>query len=121
MDRFFIREGTGHQNQNQKQKQQQTKSSYDYSSRGKADLEGKDNNNINSNNAGSSNNVERMMNLNAESLSVVHNNRQKHLPIHKQRELLPIFRYKTSILYLLEKYQTLVLVGGKKLMFLDDS
>jgi ATP-dependent RNA helicase DDX35 len=55
--------------------------------------------------------VERSLHLSTENATVIHNNRQRHLPIHKQRELLPIFHYKTAIIYLLEKFQTLVLVG----------
>lgn len=41
------------------------------------------------------------------------NNRHKHYSIKQQRESLPIFRCRTQILYLLEKYRTLVLIGGK--------
>jgi HrpA-like RNA helicase len=40
-------------------------------------------------------------------------NRHKHLALSQQRQLLPIFRYRTEILYAIEKYQTLVLIGGK--------
>lgn len=39
-------------------------------------------------------------------------NRHKHLSLKQQRELLPIHRVKNEILYLLEKFTTLVLVGG---------
>lgn len=38
-------------------------------------------------------------------------NRHHHLPLEAQRQRLPVFQYRTHILYLLEKYQTLVLVG----------
>lgn len=38
-------------------------------------------------------------------------NRNISLPLDEQRKRLPIFKYKQHILYLLEKYQTLVLVG----------
>lgn len=38
-------------------------------------------------------------------------NRHKHLSLHQQRQLLPIYRYRSQILYALEKYRTLVLVG----------
>eukprot|EP01031_Cornospumella_fuschlensis_P027321 gene27321-33006_t len=38
-------------------------------------------------------------------------NRYKHLSLKQQRELLPICRVKKEILYLLEKFTTLVLVG----------
>lgn len=40
-------------------------------------------------------------------------NRHKHLSLRQQRELLPIFRVKREILYALEKYRTLVLIGGE--------
>jgi HrpA-like RNA helicase len=56
--------------------------------------------------------LERNTSVNPESGIPIHSKRQKHLPIQRQRELLPIYRYKTNILYLLEKYQTLVIVGG---------
>jgi hypothetical protein len=40
------------------------------------------------------------------------NNRHKHMPLNQQRQLLPIFAYKSQILYALEKYRTIVLIGG---------
>lgn len=39
-------------------------------------------------------------------------NRHKHLALRQQRELLPIFRVKREILFLLENCRTLVLLGG---------
>lgn len=33
------------------------------------------------------------------------------LSVQKQRELLPVFKYRTHILYLLERYQTVVVIG----------
>lgn len=44
--------------------------------------------------------------------AAIHSHRHKHLTLRQQRELLPIFRYKYSILYSLEKYKTLILIGG---------
>eukprot|EP01039_Chlorochromonas_danica_P009111 gene9111-10058_t len=38
-------------------------------------------------------------------------NRHKHLALRQQRELLPIFRVKKEILYAIENYRTLVLLG----------
>lgn len=38
-------------------------------------------------------------------------NKNISLPLDEQRKRLPIFQYKQHVLYLLEKYQTLVLVG----------
>eukprot|EP01040_Poterioochromonas_malhamensis_P015813 gene15813-17777_t len=57
------------------------------------------------------NDVERATSIPSEGGTTLHSLRQKHLPIHKQRELLPIYRYRSAILYLLEKYQTLILLG----------
>jgi len=39
-------------------------------------------------------------------------NRHKHLSVDQQRQLLPIFHCRRQILYALEKYTTVVLVGG---------
>eukprot|EP00602_Paraphysomonas_sp_CaronLab_P003104 CAMPEP_0185033384 /NCGR_PEP_ID=MMETSP1103-20130426/22251_1 /TAXON_ID=36769 /ORGANISM="Paraphysomonas bandaiensis, Strain Caron Lab Isolate" /LENGTH=635 /DNA_ID=CAMNT_0027569627 /DNA_START=40 /DNA_END=1944 /DNA_ORIENTATION=+ len=41
----------------------------------------------------------------------LHPGRHKHLPISYQRQLLPIHRHKRELLYCLEKYKVLVLVG----------
>ena len=38
-------------------------------------------------------------------------NRNKHLSLHQQRQVLPIYQYRNQILYAVEKYRTLVLVG----------
>ncbi|KAI5639569.1 helicase associated domain (HA2) domain-containing protein [Phthorimaea operculella] len=63
--------------------------------------------------------VETLINPNAESAlssdtdsktNFVYN-RYHHLPLDTQRQKLPIFQYRNHILYLLEKYQTLVLIG----------
>lgn len=64
------------------------------------------------------NDVERATSIPSEGGTTLHSLRQKHLPIHKQRELLPIYRYRSAILYLLEKYQTLILLGGKNTTFI---
>ena len=61
---------------------------------------------------GAGDHLERSTNIPAEGGTTLHSHRQRHLPIQKQRELLPIYRYRDAILYLLEKYQTLVLIGG---------
>ena len=47
-----------------------------------------------------------------DSSALLSFNRHKHLALSQQRQLLPIFRYRSQILYALEKYNTLVLVGG---------
>jgi hypothetical protein len=44
---------------------------------------------------------------------VLISNKLKHMSVQRQRESLPIYRYKTEILYLIENFQTLILVGGK--------
>ncbi|KAJ0170419.1 hypothetical protein K1T71_013790 [Dendrolimus kikuchii] len=38
-------------------------------------------------------------------------NRYHHLPYEAQRQKLPVFQYRNHVLYLLEKYQTLILIG----------
>ncbi|CAG9573050.1 unnamed protein product [Danaus chrysippus] len=38
-------------------------------------------------------------------------NRYHHLPLESQRQKLPVFQYRNHILYLMEKYQTLILIG----------
>lgn len=45
------------------------------------------------------------------SSTLLNVNRHKHLSLSQQRQLLPIHRYKSQILYAMEKYSTLVLVG----------
>ena len=46
-----------------------------------------------------------------QEASDVHNNPYGSLPIQQQRARLPIFKNRNHILYLLENYQTLVVVG----------
>ncbi|ELT92990.1 hypothetical protein CAPTEDRAFT_98868 [Capitella teleta] len=46
----------------------------------------------------------------ADSTSFVPGN-QTSLSIEKQRQQLPVFKYRTHILYLLEKYRTVVIIG----------
>ena len=41
----------------------------------------------------------------------IYNVRNKHLPLQYQRQLLPINRLRREILYCVEKYQTVILVG----------
>lgn len=41
----------------------------------------------------------------------IYNGRNKHLPLLYQRQLLPIYRLKREILYCIENYQTVILVG----------
>lgn len=43
--------------------------------------------------------------------TILDTQRNKHLPIAHQRLLLPIYNYRNNILYALEKYNTLILVG----------
>jgi ATP-dependent RNA helicase DDX35 len=40
-----------------------------------------------------------------------HHFRFKHLSIQQQRSLLPIAKYKHEILYALEKFRTIILIG----------
>ncbi|XP_037875624.1 probable ATP-dependent RNA helicase DHX35 isoform X1 [Bombyx mori] len=63
--------------------------------------------------------IETLINPNTDSALVIDSdshsnfvyNRYHHLPLESQRQKLPIFEYRNHILYLLEKYQTLVLCG----------
>ncbi|XP_026743379.1 probable ATP-dependent RNA helicase DHX35 [Trichoplusia ni] len=63
--------------------------------------------------------VETLVNPNADTALSIDNdsrtsfvyNRYHHLPLTTQRQRLPVFQYKNHILYLLERYQTLVLIG----------
>lgn len=48
--------------------------------------------------------------LSASSGTLIYN-RFKHLSLRQQRENLPIYRHRRSILYALERYTTLILVG----------
>lgn len=63
--------------------------------------------------------IETLVNPNIDSALTTDNdsktsfiyNRYHHLPLNAQRQRLPVFQYRNHILYLLEKYQTLVLIG----------
>ncbi|XP_037292738.1 probable ATP-dependent RNA helicase DHX35 [Manduca sexta] len=63
--------------------------------------------------------IETLINPNIDSALSVDNdsstsfvyNRYHHLPMESQRQKLPVFQYRNHILYLLEKHQTLVLIG----------
>ncbi|XP_052747846.1 probable ATP-dependent RNA helicase DHX35 [Galleria mellonella] len=63
--------------------------------------------------------IETLVNPNIDTALTVDNdaqtsfvyNRYHHLPFDAQRQRLPVFQYRNHILYLLEKYQTLVLIG----------
>ncbi|RVE41454.1 hypothetical protein evm_013899 [Chilo suppressalis] len=63
--------------------------------------------------------IETLVNPNTETALTVDGdartsfvyNRYHHLPLETQRLKLPVFQYRNHILYLLEKYQTLVLIG----------
>uniref|UniRef100_A0A2A4K1V3 Helicase ATP-binding domain-containing protein n=1 Tax=Heliothis virescens TaxID=7102 RepID=A0A2A4K1V3_HELVI len=63
--------------------------------------------------------IETLVNPNVDSALSVDNdsrtsfiyNRYHHLPLDTQRQRLPVFQYRNHILYLLERYQTLVLIG----------
>ncbi|KAJ2964476.1 hypothetical protein NQZ79_g615 [Umbelopsis isabellina] len=47
----------------------------------------------------------------SEILTVIADQSYRYLSIQQQRERLPIFKSRTQLLYLIEKYQTLVVVG----------
>jgi hypothetical protein len=47
----------------------------------------------------------------SETLTVIGDQSYRYLSIQQQRERLPIFKSRTQLLYLIEKYQTLVVVG----------
>ena len=46
-----------------------------------------------------------------ELAAALHSNRHRHLPITKQRALLPIARCRDEILYAIETHATVVIVG----------
>lgn len=46
-----------------------------------------------------------------DSQKLLVNTRNKHLPLSYQRQLLPISRFKNEILYAVETYRTVILVG----------
>ena len=54
---------------------------------------------------------ERQQNIEGSSGSTVIYNPNRSLSVEQQRQRLPIFRYRNHLLYLLEKYQTVVIVG----------
>lgn len=56
-------------------------------------------------------NTDTSLNIDNDSRTNFTYNRYHHLPMETQRQKLPVFQYRNHILYLLEKYQTLVLVG----------
>ncbi|KAI8433688.1 hypothetical protein MSG28_015686 [Choristoneura fumiferana] len=63
--------------------------------------------------------IEILINPNTDSALTTDNdaksnfvyNRYHHLPLDTQRQRLPVFQYRNHILYLLEKFQTLILIG----------
>ena len=59
----------------------------------------------------------RENNASATTSSSIVMNRHKHLSISQQRQLLPIFQCKNQILYALEKFRTVVLVGGNSVLY----
>ncbi|XP_068624396.1 probable ATP-dependent RNA helicase DHX35 [Battus philenor] len=56
-------------------------------------------------------NIDSALSVESDSRSNFVYNRYHHLPIDAQRQKLPVFQYRNHILYLLEKYQSLVLIG----------
>ncbi|CAH1642392.1 unnamed protein product [Spodoptera littoralis] len=56
-------------------------------------------------------NVDSALSVDSDSTTSFVYNRYHHLPLDTQRQKLPVFQYRNHILYLLEKYQTLVLIG----------
>ncbi|XP_075987847.1 putative ATP-dependent RNA helicase DHX35 [Anticarsia gemmatalis] len=56
-------------------------------------------------------NVDTALTSDSDSRTTFVYNRYHHLPLDTQRQRLPVFQYRNQILYLLEKYQTLVLIG----------
>ena len=56
-------------------------------------------------------NTDTALPIDADSKTNFVYNRYHHLPLTTQRQKLPVFQYRNHILYLLEKYQTLVLIG----------
>lgn len=47
----------------------------------------------------------------ADSMKQLYPSRHKHLPLNYQKQLLPIYRLKRELLYAVERYQTVILVG----------
>lgn len=56
-------------------------------------------------------NVDSALSIDTDAKTNFVYNRYHHLPLTAQRQKLPVFQYRNHILYLLEKYQTLVLIG----------
>ncbi|XP_072934043.1 probable ATP-dependent RNA helicase DHX35 [Epargyreus clarus] len=56
-------------------------------------------------------NIDTALQVDTDSKTNFVYNRYHHLPLQVQRQKLPVFQYRNHILYLLEKYQTLVLIG----------
>ncbi|XP_045533656.1 probable ATP-dependent RNA helicase DHX35 isoform X1 [Pieris brassicae] len=56
-------------------------------------------------------NIDTALTTDTDSKTNVVYNRYHHLPLETQRQKLPVFQYRNHILYLLEKYQTLILIG----------
>lgn len=56
-------------------------------------------------------NLDAALSTDSDSRSNFVYNRYHHLPIETQRQKLPVFQYRNHILYLLEKYQSLILIG----------
>lgn len=55
--------------------------------------------------------VDVALTVDSDSKSNFVYNRYHHLPMNTQRQKLPVFQYRNHILYLLEKYQSLILIG----------
>ncbi|XP_013161718.1 PREDICTED: probable ATP-dependent RNA helicase DHX35 [Papilio xuthus] len=55
--------------------------------------------------------VDVALTVDSDSKSNFVYNRYHHLPLDAQRQKLPVFQYRNHILYLLEKYQILILIG----------
>merc|ERR1719223_824849 len=64
-----------------------------------------------SSSSGSSSQDNVNLTIDSSEAAVLTVNRHKHLSLQQQRQLLPINRYRNEILYALETYRTLVLVG----------
>ncbi|XP_045457381.1 probable ATP-dependent RNA helicase DHX35 [Melitaea cinxia] len=56
-------------------------------------------------------NIDSALSIDGDSKTNFVYNRYHHLPLEAQRKKLPVFQYRNHILYLLEKYQTLILIG----------
>lgn len=56
-------------------------------------------------------NIDAALTVDSDSRTNFVYNRYHHLPLETQRQKLPVFQYRNHILYMLEKYQTLILIG----------